>query len=140
MKNYTENLRSPLDLYELYERLGWAEFLQLDAEQLAKAMEGSWYVLYVYDGDRLIGTGRVVSDGVINAYLCGLGVDPEYRNLGVGTRITEQLVRRCQQSKLHVQFFCEEPLVPFYEQCGFVKFAVGMKRGPNLKPSESNRR
>lgn len=125
---YTENLKSPLDLYDLYQRLGWAEFLQLDTEQLARAMEGSWYVLYVYDGGRLIGTGRVVSDGVINAYLCGLGVDQEYRNRGIGTRITEQLVQRCQQSKLHVQFFCEETLVPFYEQRGFVKFAVGMKR------------
>ena len=128
MQECTENLRSPADLYALYQRLGWAEFLQLDAGQLARAMAGSWYVVYVYDGDRLVGTGRVVSDGMINAYLCGLGVDPAYRNQGIGGRITEQLLRRCQQSKLHVQFFCEEDLLPFYEQRGLVKFAVGMKR------------
>lgn len=125
---YTESLKSPLDLYELYQQLGWAQFLQLDAEQLAKAMEGSWYVLYVYDGDRLIGTGRVVSDGVINAYFCGLGVDPEYRNRGIGSRIMEQLVEHCLQHNLHIQFFCEADLVPLYEQRGFAKFAVGMKQ------------
>lgn len=128
MQEYTEHLKSPVGLYGLYRRLGWAEFLQLDAEQLARAMEGSWYVLYAYAGDRLIGTGRIVSDGVINAYLCGLGVDPEYRNQGIGTQIMEQLIERCLQSNLHVQFFCEEHLVPFYEQLGFAKFAMGMKR------------
>lgn len=125
---YTEAAKSCGDIFDLYARLGWADFLQLDAEQLARAMEQSWYVLYVYDQGKLIGTGRVVSDGVINAYLCGLGVDPAYRHHGIGTHIMEQLVQRCQQSNLHIQFFCEQQLVPFYEQRGFVHFATGMKR------------
>ncbi len=139
---FSEHLRSPLDLYELYRRLGWAQFLQLSAEQLARAMAGSWYVLYVYDGDRLIGTGRVVSDGVINAYLCGLGVDPEYRRQGIGSRIMALLVERCEQRKLHVQFFCEESLVSFYQQRGYEVFAVGMKKNsspPELREAEERR-
>jgi len=124
---YLERPKSRTDIGQLYQRLGWTDFLQLDAEQLAQAMDQSWYVVYAYDQDRLVGTGRVVSDGVINAYLCGLGVDPEYRSRGIGTEISERLVQRCRQHGLHIQFFCEEQMVPFYEQRGFSRFALGMK-------------
>ncbi len=124
---YLEKPKSRTDIGQLYQRLGWTDFLQLDAEQLAQAMEQSWYVVYAYDQDRLVGTGRVISDGVINAYLCGLGVEPEYRKRGIGTEISERLVRRCRQHGLHIQFFCEEQMVPFYEQRGFSRFAFGMK-------------
>lgn len=66
-------------LFQLYENDGWNEFLKLPKEKLHKAMEQSWLVISAYDGDCLIGTGRIISDGVINAYLCGLIVDPGYR-------------------------------------------------------------
>ena len=124
---YITNLKKNEDIFCLYERLGWNDFLKLNQEQLVKAMGQSWYVIYVYDEDRLIGTGRVVSDGIINAYLCGLGVDSEYRNNGIGTEISQRLAAYCNESKLHIQFFCEEKLVSYYENMGFEVFAVGMK-------------
>jgi len=95
-------------LYGLYDSLGWNGFLKLNANQLLTAMKQSWYVVYAYEDNRLIGTGRVVSDGVINAYLCGLGVHRNYRSRGIGTEISRRLV-------------------PFYESMGFEAFAVGMK-------------
>jgi GNAT superfamily N-acetyltransferase len=116
---YSTELADKENLFELYECLDWNSFLQLDGDQLLLAMKQSWYVLYVYDDDKLIGTGRVVSDGVINAYICGLGVHPEYRHKGIGTEIMRRLVEQCESSSLHFQFFCEEHLVPFYENMGF---------------------
>lgn len=124
---YSTDAPSAQQVWELYNRLGWADFLKLSAEQLLRAMQQSWHVLYVYNGDQLIGTGRVVSDGVINAYLCGLGVMPEYRGRGIGTEISRRLVAQCKEYNLHIQFFCKEQLVPFYENMGFEVFAVGMK-------------
>lgn len=124
---YTSELKNELDLYKLYEELEWNDFLKLDASQLNQAMKQSWLVIYAYDGDSLVGTGRIVSDGVINAYLCGLGVSASYRNKGIGTEISRQLVEACKQKHLHIQFFCEMHLVPYYEKQGFVEFAVGMK-------------
>lgn len=124
---YSTKLTSPESIYTLYERLGWNGFLKLSKEQLAKAMEHSWYVVYAYDEDKLIGTGRVVSDGVINGYLCGLGVDPSYRNHGIGTEISRRLVEHCKEHHLHTQFFCVEEKVPYYSKMGFELFAVGMK-------------
>jgi N-acetylglutamate synthase-like GNAT family acetyltransferase len=124
---YTSELKNELDLYKLYNELDWNDFLKLDASQLNQAMEQSWLVIYAYDGDNLVGTGRIVSDSIINAYLCGLGVSNKYRNRGIGTEISRQLVDACKQNNLHIQFFCEKHLVTYYEKQGFVEFAVGMK-------------
>ncbi len=124
---YTKEIPKKEDLYQLYEGLGWNEFLKLSPDELLKAMKGSWYSVYVYNGSKLIATGRVISDGVTNAYLCGLGVDSGFRNKGIGTEISKMLVKHCLDNNLHIQFFCEEHLVPYYEKMGFRKFAVGMK-------------
>ncbi len=124
---YTTKLTSHEELFYLYECLEWNDFLQLSKDQLVKAMEQSWYVIYAYDEEKLVGTGRVISDGVINAYLCGLGVIPAYRNKGIGTEISKRLVEYCNGSNLHIQLFCEEKLVPYYKNKGFEIFAVGMK-------------
>ncbi|MBM7613717.1 GNAT family N-acetyltransferase [Alkaliphilus hydrothermalis] len=126
---YTSEILNQEEIYKLYEALGWNDYLKLSAEELQKAMKISWYSIYVYHEDELIGTGRVVSDGVINGYLCGLGVLPAYRNRGIGKEISDRLVAECLKNNLHIQFFCEERLVPFYEKMGFKVFAIGMKMG-----------
>ncbi len=76
---------------------------------------------------KLVGTGRVISDGVINSYLCGLGIDPDHRNKGIGTKISQKLVEYCKERNLHIQLFCEEHLQKYYEKMGFEVFALGMK-------------
>lgn len=128
---YTTMLKDRYDIYLLYKCLEWNEFLKLSKEQLLNAMEQSHYVIYAYDGDKLIGTGRIVSDGVINAYLCGLGVETGYRGKGIGTEIIRRLEEYCRNNGLHMQFFCKEELVPYYKKMGFEIFSVGMKAKEN---------
>ncbi|KOR88039.1 GNAT family N-acetyltransferase [Paenibacillus solani] len=125
---YVTELPTEDSLYELYENLHWNKYLGLSKDKLLTAMKQSWYVIYAYHEKRLIGTGRIVSDGVINAYLCGLGVHSDYRNKGIGSEITRLLVEHCKKDNLHLQFFCEEELVSYYENMNFEVFAVGMKR------------
>jgi len=115
------------DLYNLYNHLDWNRFLKLDSEQLLTAMKGSYYSVYACSESNLIATGRVVSDGIMNAYLCGIGVHSQYRHKGIATKIINMLIEYCRENNLHIQFFCEEQLVPFYEKMGFDKFAIGMK-------------
>jgi ribosomal protein S18 acetylase RimI-like enzyme len=124
---FTTDLPTKENLYNLYDRLEWNTFLKLNSEKLLQAMKNSYYSVYVYCGDDLIGTGRVVSDGIINAYLCGLGVHPQYRHKGVAAKIINMLVEHCKENNLHIQFFCEEHLVSFYNKMDFEKFAIGMK-------------
>jgi len=129
---YTTRFPAKEDLYVLYEDLGWNDFLELSPEQLLIAMMQSWYSIYVYSGDKLVATGRIVSDGIINAYLCGLGVDSNFRNRGIGTEISKRLITHSLKNNLHMQLFCEESLVPYYKKAGLEKFAVGMQR-KNIK-------
>ncbi|MBO9728542.1 MAG: GNAT family N-acetyltransferase [Chitinophaga sp.] len=124
---YTTALPTAESIYELYGHLDWNGFLQLDQHQLMQAMEQSWCVVAAYHGDRLVGTGRIISDGVINGYLCGLGVHKDYRKQGIGTAITHSLIAQGKKHHLHLQFFCESHLVPYYEKMNFEVFAVGMK-------------
>lgn len=124
---YSSCLPAREDLFEIYEHLGWNEFLHLSAEQLLTAMENSWFSVYAYCEGKLVATGRVVSDGQINAYLCGLGVHKDYRGQGIGTEICRRLAEECQQHNLHLQLLCHEHLVPYYERMGFHQFAQGMK-------------
>lgn len=125
---YRTELPRKEDLYRLYEQLGWNQFLNLNPDQLIKAMQGSVYSIYAYSGNTLVGTGRVVSDGIMIAYLCGLGVHSEFRHRGIGTAIMNKLTHFCLDHGLTVQFLCEDHLTKYYEQMGFVVFASGMTK------------
>jgi len=124
---YEAKLPDKAIILDFYKKMGWNDFLRLSAEQLLTAMKQSFYSIYVYDGANLVGTGRVVSDGVINAYICGIGVLPQYRNKGIGTEIAKRLTGHCTSYKLHVQLICEDDLILYYSKMGFEKFAAGMK-------------
>lgn len=121
-----EVLKDSLDLYKLYGELGWNKYLKLPKEQLNKAMENSWYVLYIYDGDQLIATGRMLSDGIINAYILGVGVHPSYQNKGLGEEVIQLLVQKGKKSNLNIQLFCKEDVKSYYEKQNFHCFASGM--------------
>jgi len=60
---YTEKQIKTSDLFNFYKYIGWNDFLNLSLEHLVKGMQGSWYVVYAYDNNKLVGTGRVVSEG-----------------------------------------------------------------------------
>jgi ribosomal protein S18 acetylase RimI-like enzyme len=114
-------------LYDLYGTEGWNEFLQLPKEVLYKAMERSWRVICAYHQGKLVGTGRVVSDGIINAYVCGLIVLPQYRSKGIGQEMLARLVKECEEAKLHIQLLAEKEKASYYVSHEFEQFAVGMK-------------
>ncbi|EON76017.1 hypothetical protein ADIS_3495 [Lunatimonas lonarensis] len=125
---YLDKPLGPDDLFDLYEKLDWNKYLKLTKEDLNLAMEQSWRVVYAYHNKALIGTGRVISDGIINAYLCGVGVIPELQNKGIGRQISKLLIESCTKKGLPIQLFCEDRLIPFYKKFGFTEFAIGMKK------------
>ena len=116
-----------LQTLAFFDQMGWSALLNKTGEQLHCAMLGSWCVLCAWEGERLVGMGRVVSDGHLNTYLCGLGVLREYRGRGIGSAIAGRLLERCRAEGLSLQLMCEEHPVPRYRKLGFIPFAVGMK-------------
>lgn len=125
---YTNTHPSDFNAFvDLYEALEWNS-LELTVQQLEKMCRQSWHVEYAYDNERLIGTGRILSDGVITGVICGLGVDPEYQEQHIGTGLMERLIAKCDSHKVIAQLMCTENLEAYYERMGFRKFASGMMR------------
>lgn len=114
-------------LEALYEALGWNS-LNLSVDDLEKMCNQSWYALYAFDHDKLIGMGRVISDGVVTGIVCGLGVLPEYQSKGIGKELLSRIVEHCEQHRIVPQLMCIESLESYYEKLGFKTFAVGMSK------------
>jgi GNAT superfamily N-acetyltransferase len=107
--------------WELFQTTGWNEKYQLSSGDLMQALDSSWYVLGAYDGEKLVGFGRLVSDGVLHAMIYELIVLPEYQGRGIGGEILENLVDKCQEASVRdIQLFCAAGKREFYEKRGFV--------------------
>ncbi|MCU5380213.1 GNAT family N-acetyltransferase [Bacillus cereus] len=126
--NYTmEHPTDFIGLLALYESLGWNS-LQLTVNELEQMCKQSWYAMYAFDNKKLVGMGRIISDGVITGVICGVCVLPEYQYIGIGKEIVERLIQHCEQNKVIPQLMCVEKLQSYYESIGFQAFSVGMTK------------
>lgn len=114
-------------LLSLYESLEWNS-LKLTVNELERMCKQSWYAIYVFDDKRLVGMGRVISDGVITGIICGVGVLPKYQSSGIGKEIVKRLIQHCEQNKVIPQLMCVEKLQSYYESIGFEAFSIGMTK------------
>jgi GNAT superfamily N-acetyltransferase len=121
------SLKNPTDIYELYERLDWNRHVKRTPDQLLDIMDGSYYVVYVYENDLLIGTGRMISDGHLSTLICGVGVDPNYQNKGIGKIIMNHLKEYGVSRGLFVELTCVDGLEEYYNKLGFKKYGIAMK-------------
>ena len=78
---------------------------------------------FAYDGERIIGTARVLSDGVGNAYIVDVWTLSVYRNQGIARRMMELTLEKLPGQ--HVYLFTDD-VMGFYEKIGFKRQGVGM--------------
>jgi len=114
-------------LLSLYESLGWNS-LNLSSDDLKQMCNQSWYAIYAFKDQKLVGMGRIISDGVITGIICGLCVLPSYQSKGIGKEMLNRMIDHCEQNRIIPQLLCTENLEPYYESFGFRKFTVGMTR------------
>jgi GNAT superfamily N-acetyltransferase len=120
--SYREALPDPESFFTLFETTGWNQGYGLDQDALFQALPASWAAVSAYDGDRLVGFGRVLSDGVLHALIVELIVLPAYQGQGIGGRLLQWLVDRCRAHGIRdIQLFCARGKVGFYERFGFVR-------------------
>jgi GNAT superfamily N-acetyltransferase len=117
---YRDHQPDPEAYLNLFETTGWNEGNRVDAAALARALSGSWYMLAAYDGDELVGFGRVVSDGVMYASIHDLIVRPSHQHQGIATVILQDLVERCHSEGIRgIQLFAARGTEEFYRKRGF---------------------
>jgi GNAT superfamily N-acetyltransferase len=128
---FSSEIPSSDHFWELFQTTGWNENYRLSPAELMRALCSSWYVLGAYEGKRLVGFGRLVSDGVVHAMIYDLIVLPEYQGRGIGGDILEKLVDKCWETGVRdIQLFCARGKRKFYEKRGFIarpKDAPGMQ-------------
>ncbi len=84
------------EIVELYKAGGWWKE-SYDPSSIHQMIAGSFVFAVVVDNnsDKAVGMGRVISDGVSDAYIQDLVVLPEYRKRGLGKKLVDFLIKQC---------------------------------------------
>ena len=88
------------------------------------AFEASHTSVFVYEGDRLIGFGRAVSDGVYQAAIYDCAVAEAFQGRGIGRSIVEHILARLPGC--HVILYAAPGKEGFYGTFGFRRMKTGM--------------
>ena len=117
MVTYSFDRRIDLEqLQSLLRQTGWAN--QRSIEGIEKMLDGTPLALGAWDGDRLVGFVRVITDGIYRALIDDVVVAESKRGTGIGSELMRRVVERLAEVE-EVFLRCGEQVVPFYEQHRF---------------------
>lgn len=107
----------PEDLHKLMLQTGWGKGRSV--EGLSRMLSMSTLALGVWDGGRLVGFGRAMSDGTYRALIEDIIVDEPYRNKGIGSKIMQMLTDRLSNVE-DIYLFTGMDMESYYNRFGFV--------------------
>ena len=116
-----EKKNLPLEqLHKIFIAVGWSDGGEMPDEMRAGFMQpwlNSTLVVSAWDGDKLVGAVRVLSDTIFRSIIYDLLVLPEFQNKGIGT----ELVRRCIEHFPNSEWLVEtmQDISGYYEKIGF---------------------
>ncbi len=105
----------------LYRAAGWWKE-EMDANRINDLIRGSFLFAVAIDisTGRAVGMGRVISDGIADAYIQDLVVQDDWRCWGVGKMILSTLLEGCKFRKITwIGLIAEPGKEEFYEALGF---------------------
>jgi ribosomal protein S18 acetylase RimI-like enzyme len=111
----------PIDLEALARLRARCEFADKPVEYLARQVEGARWIVHAYDGDRLVGFARAISDGVSSAFLSSVMVDPDHRRCGIGRAMVERLL--AGRDGIKFVLHARQGAAGFWAATGFVEAA-----------------
>lgn len=108
-------------LVELYNSVGWLAYTNDEQRpNLLKAIQNSTHVVTAWDGDKLVGLARCLSDDVSICYLQDILIHPEYQRLGIGRKLLLNCIERFAHVRMKVLITDdEERQKRFYESLGY---------------------
>ena len=94
------------------------------AEQLRLSFENSFAAVIAYAHGRIVGTARVLSDGVCNAYVVDVWTLSAFRRQGIAREMMRRIVEPLRGQ--HVYLFTDD-CVEFYKAIGFRERPTGLE-------------
>jgi len=91
--------------------------------QLQESFTNSFASVLAYSDNEIVGTARVLSDGICNAYIVDVWTRTDHRRRGVASKMMGILLD--QVPGQHVYLFTDQA-VEFYETLGFKPQSIGM--------------
>ncbi len=118
VKNWSED-----EIVNLYKAGGWWKDCY-DISGIPGLIKRSFAFAVAIDkkNKKTVGIGRVLSDGLSDAYLQDIIILPEYRKKGIGKKLVLSLVDFCKKRKISWIALISEPnQEDFYKKLGFKK-------------------
>lgn len=114
------------DLQSLFSQTTWAK--KRNPEDIEALIKSLGIFTAVWSDGKLIGFGRVLSDGVYRALIEDVVVDEAWRGRGVGKAVVASLMDQLTDIE-EVFLHTRDHLIPFYEDAGFDMYdGITMKR------------
>ena len=107
----------PALLVRLYAHAAWATGRTV--EDVREMLSHTDLALSVWDGSRLVGFGRVLTDYVYRASIWDVIVDPDYQGQDVGTQIMQRILHHHDLKQVELFWLCTRDKQAFYEKLGF---------------------
>jgi len=95
-------------------------------EQLLTSFENSACFVFAWCDGRVVGTARVLSDGVCNAYLIDVWTQSAYRNRGIAREMIRLLTKELRGQHIYLQ--ADEENLAFYSKIGFKPQPHGLSK------------
>ncbi|XAR55965.1 Glucosamine-phosphate N-acetyltransferase [Bertholletia excelsa] len=106
-------------------------FPRRDPEKIRVALENTDSLLWVEhakSGRRPVGFARATGDGVFNAIIWDVVVDPSFQGMGLGKAVMERLVADLLEKGItNIALYSEPRVLGFYRPLGFVADPDGIR-------------
>lgn len=111
----------PLDLDQLQELFQLAAFWAQNRnhDDLKTALVNSTPIISVWDREKLIGFARATSDGIYRATIWDVVIHPDYRGMGLGSRLVETILSHPRMNRVERVYLMTTHQQRFYEKIGF---------------------
>ena len=91
-----------------------------DLSRIKKMIDNSNLIVTAWDGDKLVGIARAISDFSYCCYLSDLAVDKEYQNQGIGHELVDEIQKLISDGSNLVLLSAPEAM-EYYPKIGFEK-------------------
>jgi ribosomal protein S18 acetylase RimI-like enzyme len=106
-----------VQLVELYQQAPWAVGRTINDTRAM--LEETDLAISAWDGARLVGFGRVLTDYVYRASIWDVIVEREYQGQDIGTEIVQRLLHHPSLKRVELVWLCTRDKQAFYEKLGF---------------------
>ena len=112
-------------LADLFRAVGWYRKAN-DVPRLARMLEGTTQMVSAWEGERMVGFARAISDQAYNGYISSVAVHPRWQGKGLGERLITALME--QNDEIKFVLSAVPGIHGFYKRLGFAEDPEGMVR------------